>query len=136
MILLIQFKSLFRSLKSTDIIQPAGSISPEPVILGTSSDIPIQLKVENRRGRQRRTPWTNLFKSNNIELIESGKTPNEIMDMYSGHLSLSLISKWMKDRAKIIKAAAGEYKEMFKYSNIWPTRNIFAHTVSLFKCLV
>ena len=40
------------------------------------------------------------------------------MDMYSGHLSLSLISKWMKDRAKIIKTAAGEYKEMFKYSNI------------------
>lgn len=56
MILLIQFKILSRSLKSTDITQPAGSVSPEPIILGRNSDIPIQLKVENRRGRQRRTP--------------------------------------------------------------------------------
>ena len=36
------------------------------------------------------------------------------MDMYSGHVSLRLISKWMKDRAKIMKAAAGKYNKMFK----------------------
>ena len=36
------------------------------------------------------------------------------MDMYSGHVSLSLISKWMKDQAKIMKAVAGEYKKIFK----------------------
>ena len=43
-----------QSLKSTDTIQPAASTSSEPIILGTSSDRPIELKVENRRGRQRR----------------------------------------------------------------------------------
>ena len=108
-----------QSLKSTDTIQPAVFRSSEPIVLGTSSDRPIELKVENRRGRQRRNSRTNLFKSKIIEIRESGKTPNEIMDMYSGHVSLSLISKWMKDRTKIMKAAAGEYKKMFK---IRPTK--------------
>ena len=108
-----------QSLKSTDTIQPAVFTSSEPIILGTSSDKTIELKVANCRGRQRRTSRTNLFKSKIIELRESGKTPNEIMDMYSGHASLSLMSKWMKDRANTMKAAAGEYKKMFK---IRPTK--------------
>ena len=101
-------------MKSTDTIQPAASTSSEAIILGTSSERPIELKVENHRGRQRRTSQTNLFKSKIIELRESGKTPNEIVDMYFRHVSLSLISNWMKDRAKIMKAAAGKYKKMFK----------------------
>ena len=102
------------SLKSTDTIQPAECISSEPIILGTSSSRPIELKVENHIGRQRRTSRTNIFKSKIIELRESGKTPNEIMDMYSGHVSLSPISEWIKNRAKIMKAAAGEFKKRFK----------------------
>ena len=36
------------------------------------------------------------------------------MDMHSGHASPSLISEWMKDRTKIMKATAGKYKKMFK----------------------
>ena len=103
-----------QSSKSTDTIQPAECISSEPIILGTFSSRPIELKVENHIGRQRRTSRTNLFKSKIIELREPGKTPNEIIDMYSGHVSLSPISKWIKNLAKIMKAAAGEYKKMFK----------------------
>ena len=102
-----------QSLKSTDTIQPAECISSESIILGTSSGRTIELKVENHIGHHHRTSRTNLFKSKIIELRESGKTPNEIMDMHSGHVSLSPISKWIKNRAKIMKAAAGEYKKMF-----------------------
>ena len=98
----------------SDTIQPARSTSSEPIILGTSSDRPTEIKAENRRGHQRRISRTNIFKSKIIELRETGKTPNEVMDMYSGHVSLSPISKWIKNRAKIMKAAAGEFKKRFK----------------------
>ena len=121
-----------QSLKSTDTIQPAASTSFEPIILGTSSDRPIELKVENRRGRQRRTSRTNLFKSKIIERRESGKTPNEVMDMFSGHVSLSLISKWMKDQAKIMKAAAGEYKKMFKIQPAKKYIRLYSELIKVF----
>ena len=45
---------------------------------------------------------------------EAGQSPNDIVEMYSGNLSLRLISKLMKNRENIIKAAASEQKQMFK----------------------
>ena len=98
----------------SDTIQPARSTSSEPIILGTSSDRPTEIKAENSRGHQRRISRTNIFKSKIIELRELGKSPNEIMDMYSGQVSLSLISTWIKDRVKIMKAATRQYNKMFK----------------------
>ena len=105
--------------------EPSNGATPEPSsrgqsseiseqIPGTSSEKPIVIRVENRRGSQRRISRTNIFKAKVIEMREAGKTPNEIVEMYSGNLSLSLISKWMKNRANIIKAAASEQKQMFK----------------------
>ena len=69
--------------------------------------------IEKRRGSQHRTSRTNLFRSKVIELHESGRTPNEILELFPG-IALSQKSKWMKDGAKIMKAAAGEHKTMLK----------------------
>ena len=54
------------------------------------------------------------------------------MDMYSGHVSLRLISKWMKDRAKIMKAAAGKYNKMFKIQPAKKYIRLYSELIQVF----
>ena len=54
------------------------------------------------------------------------------MDMYSGHVSLRLISKWMKDRAKIMKAAAGKYNKMFKIRPAKKYNRLYSELIQVF----
>ena len=66
-------------------------------------------KIEKRRESQHRTSSTNLFKSKIVVLRESGKTQNEILELFSG-IALSKVSKWIKTPAKIMKSAAEDHK--------------------------
>ncbi len=74
--------------------------------------LPHSEKKSWRRGQSRRGQYSAIFKSNVIADAERGDSHNELALKYK--INRSLVSKWLKDKSKILKAAGGEYKKHLK----------------------
>ena len=86
--------------------------------------------VERRRGRDVRKSINNRFKANTISFVESGEKAIDVAE----HLNVSRgqISKWMKQKDEIVKAAVKEIKKMLtrlakpskKYNELFKALNV------------
>ena len=65
--------------------------------------------------KKKRLSYPAKFKMQVIEDQENGLKPNELVEKYSNfRLDESKISRWMKKKTDILKAAAGEHKNLLK----------------------
>ena len=86
--------------------------------------------VERRRGRDVRKSINNRFKANALSLVESGEKAIDVVE----HLNVSRgrISKWIKQKDEIVKAAVKENKKMLtrlakpskKYHELFKVLNV------------
>ena len=66
-----------------------------------------------QRGASKRQNYSLSFKAESIAECEAGMLMSEVADKY--RVSISMISKWLKDKEKIVNKAKSESKKLFKF---------------------
>jgi len=105
--------------------EPSNIDNEEPKVIEI-----LETPIEKRRGSDVRKSFTNKFKANAITLVEHGEKAIDVAERLN--VSRGQISKWLKMKDKIFKAAVDENKKMLtriakpsnKYNELYKALNI------------
>ena len=98
----------------TDILPGPSNLATVPSTVDNSEVEVIEIldatPVERRRGSDVRKSFNNKFKARAIELVERGEKAIDVAEQLN--VTRGQISKWLKMKDKIVKAAVDENKKM------------------------
>lgn len=88
-------------------------------------------KPSGRRGKDRREKHSFIKKSNVIDDFEAGMDQDVIAEHYS--INRSLVSKWVKDKARINEMAVSNLRETFKKRPSQKYKTVYTELLKRFK---
>ena len=118
----------------TDILPGPSNLATVPSTVDNSEVEVIEIldatPVERRRGSDVRKSFNNKFKARAIELVERGEKAIDVAEQLN--VTRGQISKWLKMKDKIVKAAVDENKKMLtriakpsnKYNDLYKALNV------------